>query len=177
MTTTTKTQNEITTSDATSSQRSLLDSSVFATEISPAAQVLEMTNLSAYGFSQSSEDPETGLTIRSGLENFQSILSAKAEEISQNREDRKSRAANYGLIQATDPSTGSVSMEWSDWSTATSGAGATDEATLANKTNSQFENNSIAYDSSNVDNTLLASGETEEVLSTEEYYYGENVDA
>jgi len=159
--------------------RGMVENGYFATEMSPDAQVGSATNLSEYGFAQITVDPETGAHTRSGIQDFQTNMNARFEGMAEARETRKGLAANYGLVEKTNPETGEVSTDWADWDDASTGAGATDQATLANRENSSFENSTTAYTSGNVEDSMMAFADSstgESAESEGDYFYGDTPD-
>lgn len=132
--------------------RALNDSGAFA-EASPEKQISDITSFE-------SEFPDD-------VKSFQGYQEAKMADKAKTRTARKEMAANYGL----DPETG----EWIPWSDS---AGATDNATLANASNSKFEGTTTAYASSNVEDTMVAFSSAPETTEEEskgggeKYYYG-----
>ncbi len=135
--------------------RDLNKTSVFATEASPAAQVMRINTFQ-------NEFPDDS-------SQFQSVQEAKRAAVAEARA-AKIPPPNYGLVQ--NPETGEY--EWAPW---TDAAGSTDNATAASKEN--FDGSTYtAYSSTDVEDTLVAYSETEksekgETSGSEEPYYGE----
>lgn len=138
-----------------STPRDLNEGSAFATEVSPAAQVTSTSTLQ-------NEFPEE-------VGDFQAAQEAKRAAVAEARA-AEPPPPNFGLVQ--NPETGEY--EWAPW---TDAAGSTDNATAASREN--FDTSTFtAYNSTDVEDTLVAFGEAsttdevEEETSDKDYYYG-----
>lgn len=137
--------------------RDLNETTAFATEASPAAQVNSINTFQ-------NEFPDDG--------QFQSAQETKRAAVAEARA-AEPPPPNYGLVQ--NPETGEY--EWAPW---TDAAGSTDNATAASKEN--FDGSTYtAYSSTDVEDTLVAYSETAESekgeadsSGLEEPYYGDS---